>query len=100
MTLSIIAKFSDELARRVIKLYSGRDGIVLYPFLGSGTTAVAALREGRRYIGIEKEERYVLLARNNIKKAQMQTSLFDETPQVRTVYPCSAIGQSAAELQN
>lgn len=35
--------------------------------MGSGTTAIAALAEGRHYIGIEKEEKYVQLAKKNIK---------------------------------
>ena len=74
------AKFPEELARRVIKLYSDIGDIVLDPFLGSGTTAVVAMREGRSYIGIEKEEKYVALAMDNIKRAQIQTSLFDEIP--------------------
>ena len=73
------AKFPNELARRIIKLYSDQGDTVLDPFLGSGTTAIAALREGRHYIGIEKEEKYVVLARNNIKNALAQISLFDET---------------------
>jgi site-specific DNA-methyltransferase (adenine-specific) len=92
------AKFPEELARRVIKLYSNPGDIVLDPFLGSGTTAVAALREGRRYIGIEKEEKYVDLARNNIREAQMQLSLFDDAPSFRKVSPRSAIRQSAVGL--
>ncbi|MDR0786081.1 MAG: site-specific DNA-methyltransferase [Treponema sp.] len=92
------AKFPDELARRIIKLYSDKGDTVLDPFLGSGTTAIAALREGRRYIGIEKEEKYVDLARSNIKKARLQTLLFDEMPPARTVYPHNAIRQVVAGL--
>jgi site-specific DNA-methyltransferase (adenine-specific) len=94
------AKFPDELARRVIKLYSDPGDIVLDPFLGSGTTAVVAMREGRHYIGIEKEEKYVILARNNMKNANAQASLFDEAPPLRTVYPHSANRQVAAGPQS
>lgn len=94
------AKFPDELARRIIKLYSDKGDIVLDPFLGSGTTAIMAMREGRHYIGIEKEEKYVVLAQDNIKKASAQALLFDETPPPRTVYPHSAIRQVALGLQN
>jgi len=89
------AKFPFELARRVIKLYSDQGDIVLDPFIGSGTTAIVALKEGRHYIGIEKEEKYVALARSNIRKALEQTSLFDEAPSIRMVYPRSAIRQVA-----
>jgi DNA modification methylase len=90
------AKFPNELARRIIKLYSDRGDTVLDPFLGSGTTAIAALQEDRHYIGIEKEEKYVALARSNIKNALAQTSLFDEAPTIRTIYPNNAIRQVAA----
>ncbi len=42
------------------------DGIVLDPFLGSGTTALAAKMEGRHYIGIEKDAGYVEIARRRL----------------------------------
>jgi site-specific DNA-methyltransferase (adenine-specific) len=91
------AKFPEELARRVIKLFSDPDDIVLDPFMGSGTTAVAASKEGRQYIGIEKEKKYVLLAKENVKFSQVQASLFDT---VKIENPHSAIPLSAAVFQN
>lgn len=57
------AKFPLEIPRRVIKLLTAPDDIVLDCFMGSGTTALAAIREGRRYIGIELQPQYVELAR-------------------------------------
>lgn len=62
------AKFPVELPRRVIKLFTDKNDTVLDCFMGSGTTAIAALMEGRHYIGIEKEKKYVQLASKNIKK--------------------------------
>lgn len=56
------AKFPLELPRRVIKLLSSPSQIVLDCFMGSGTTGVAAIREGRQFIGIELIEDYVQLA--------------------------------------
>ena len=56
------SKFPVELPRRAIKLLTESDDIVLDCFMGSGTTAIAALSEGRRYIGIEKEKRSVEIA--------------------------------------
>ncbi len=56
------AKFPIELPRRVIKLLTARGDTVLDCFIGSGTTALAAIREGRNFIGIDIEERYVQLA--------------------------------------
>jgi len=57
------AKFPQELPRRTIKLLTSPGDLVLDCFIGSGTTAVAALQEGRHFIGIEKESKYVALAR-------------------------------------
>lgn len=60
------AMFPVELASRVIRLFSDPDEVVLDPFLGSGTTAIAAIRTGRHYIGIEKEAKYVNLSNERI----------------------------------
>jgi site-specific DNA-methyltransferase (adenine-specific) len=91
------AKFPEELARRVIKLFSDIDDIVLDPFLGSGTTVIAAYNESRQFIGIEKEEKYVSLSKENLKNVQMQASLFD-IPKKQNLY--NATLQSAAVFQN
>ena len=56
------AKFPLELPRRVIKLLTAPEDTVLDCFMGSGTTAVAAIRQGRNYIGIELQSHYVELA--------------------------------------
>jgi DNA modification methylase len=61
------AKFPEELAIRVIRLYSHERDVILDPFMGSGTTALAAISTNRRFIGIEKESQYVKLAEENIK---------------------------------
>jgi site-specific DNA-methyltransferase (adenine-specific) len=56
------SKFPVELPRRVIRLFTDLDDIVLDCFIGSGTTAIAAISEGRRYIGIDKEKQSVEIA--------------------------------------
>lgn len=58
-----------ELMRHLIKLLSPAEGAVLDPFCGSGTTGIAALLEGRRFIGIEREAEYVDIARARIAAA-------------------------------
>jgi len=51
-----------RLPQRAIRISSNRGGVVLDPFMGSGTTALACKIEERNYIGIEKEEAYIELA--------------------------------------
>jgi len=46
-------------------------GVVLDPFMGSGTTGIAALQEGRDFIGIEREAEYVEIARRRIEAAEL-----------------------------
>lgn len=60
------APFPIELPRRLIELYTYENDIVLDPFLGSGSTAIAALCAGRHYVGYEISQDYVELARNRI----------------------------------
>jgi site-specific DNA-methyltransferase (adenine-specific) len=61
------SKFPIELPSRVIRLLTDPGDMVLDCFLGSGTSAVAAIREKRKFIGIEKEPNSVRLARQQIK---------------------------------
>lgn len=59
--------FPVELPKRCIKLFSFKDDIILDPFLGSGTTLIAALEEGRKAIGIEIDRSYIEIAVKRIK---------------------------------
>ncbi|MBI1225312.1 MAG: site-specific DNA-methyltransferase [Bacteroidetes bacterium] len=68
------APFPLELPHRLIQLYSFETDVVLDPFMGSGTTAMAALRSGRKFVGYEIVEEYVKLAKKRIAAAQKQTS--------------------------
>jgi site-specific DNA-methyltransferase (adenine-specific) len=60
------APFPEELPKRLIQLYSYKDDVVLDPFMGSGTTALAALKSDRRFVGYDISEEYVKLANNRI----------------------------------
>ena len=61
------APFPEELPHRLIQLYSFETDVVLDPFMGSGTTAIAALKNKRNYIGFEIKEEYITLAEERIK---------------------------------
>jgi site-specific DNA-methyltransferase (adenine-specific) len=60
------APFPVALPRRLIELYTYEDDLVLDPFLGSGTTAVAAIETGRHYVGFDTEPEYITLAEERI----------------------------------
>jgi len=55
----------------------GAPETILDPFMGSGTTGVAAVRLGRKFIGIEREPKYFEIACRRIEDAQRQESLFE-----------------------
>lgn len=52
------------------------DSLILDPYMGSGTTGIAALQGGHRFIGIEIEPRYFAIARERIENAQRQVRMF------------------------
>ena len=52
---------------------------ILDPFMGSGTTGVAAVQMGRKFIGIEREPKYFDIACQRIEQAYAQQSLFDRS---------------------
>ena len=67
------------MARCIINSTDQGD-MVLDPFMGSGTTGVAALQNGRRFIGIELEPKYFDIARRRIEAEDRQVSFFDLMP--------------------
>lgn len=62
------APFPVELPRRCIELYTYSNEVVLDPFMGSGATAIAALTNGRRYVGYEVDTKYCDIAKCRIEK--------------------------------
>lgn len=62
---------------------AGRPKSILDPFMGSGTTGVAAMRMGRTFIGIEREPKYFDIACRRIEEAQKQAALFPHEEQPR-----------------
>lgn len=70
------AIMSIQVARRLIKTFTNENDIILDPFMGSGTTGVACLDLGRRFIGIEKNDKYVKIADERIKSREGIETLF------------------------
>lgn len=64
------APFPLDLPRRLIELYTYKADLVLDPFIGSGTTAVAAVEAGRHYVGFDTEPAYVEMAEARIAEAR------------------------------
>lgn len=81
------APFPVELPSRLVKLYTFVGDTVLDPFIGSGTTAVAALRNGRHYVGYDNSDEYCNVARKRIsdelremKREREQTKIIPPDP--------------------
>ncbi|KKM17505.1 hypothetical protein LCGC14_1675120 [marine sediment metagenome] len=72
------APFSEELCKRVIKLFSFPGQIVLDPFSGTGTTCYMSYILGRDYIGIDNSKKYCEYAENRIDTAEQQRELYQE----------------------
>ena len=65
------ATYPLRLITAIVGLLSPKGSVVLDPFCGSGTTCVAAARLGRRYIGIDKSEKYCEMARRRVDESLM-----------------------------
>ncbi len=75
------AVFPVDLPSWFIKLFTEPNDVVLDPFIGSGTTAVAALQLGRRYVGIDTEAEYVDLCKERLSDLQIQLPIVAEKNQ-------------------
>lgn len=73
------APFPEALPHRLIQLYSFKGDIILDPFMGSGQTAIAALKSERKYIGYDISKEYIELAEKRIASCKNQTIMdFDK----------------------
>lgn len=57
-----------DAVEEIVRNFTAEGGTVLDPFVGSGTTAVACLRNGRRFVGVDSSKRYVWIAKARITK--------------------------------
>ena len=70
------ATYSTILCRKLMLLYSKEGDTIYDPFMGTGTTAIACIREKRNYVGSELSPRYIDWAEKRINREHQQLSLF------------------------
>lgn len=80
------ATFPVELPSWFIKLFTKPGDIVLDPFMGSGTTAVACVQLSRRYIGMEMNEEYVAISKERLRAEENGTPDLFNTGEVGDLY--------------
>lgn len=66
------APFPVELPKRFIDLYTYKNDLVLDPFMGSGSTAIAAVSTERQWVGYEISSEYAAIARKRIAETEAQ----------------------------
>ncbi len=71
------APFPVDLPWRLIELYTYYDDLILDPFMGSGTTAVAAVRTGRHFVGYDTDPEYVRRALDRVEQARSEMQPLD-----------------------
>lgn len=86
------APFPVALPKRLIELYTYEEDLVLDPFIGSGTTAVAAIRTGRSYVGFDTHKSYVEQAKRRIAEEEERIRLHEaqESTPFRVYLPAVA----------
>jgi DNA modification methylase len=102
------APFPVALPGRLIELYTYEDDVVLDPFMGSGTSAVAAIRTGRHYVGYDTDSSYVRRARarcaqekraraTGSTKNQDKTPTRSRTPRANSATPVEVAGRDGED---
>lgn len=94
------APFPVELPQRLIELYTYRNDLVLDPFVGSGTTAVAAVRADRHFLGFDTDAGYVEQSRRRVaeERERLERVFARRSIPRRVVLP--AIPEPAEEAEN
>lgn len=81
------AMFPEELPRRLMKLFSYKNDIVLDPFNGAGTTTLVAGKLGRRFIGIDISQQYCDIALQRLEAVAKSLGLSDDYPRPAPLEP-------------
>ena len=94
------APFPVELPEQLIRLYTYAGDLVLDPFMGSGSTLVAASRLGRRYAGYDLDPAYVEIAERRVKEANAKPVPFSQpNPETAAALSESAIVDAGFEVR-
>ena len=94
------APFPVELPEWLIDLYTYENDLVLDPFLGSGSTAVAAVRTGRRFVGYDLDEAYVAIARERVKEEEQRRLEREDLAREPVVLPAAEAPAPATPLDD
>ncbi len=89
------APFPVELPEQLIRLYTFRNDLILDPFMGSGSSLVAAARLGRRYIGYDLDATYIDIARRRVEE-EVQTHQ-SESPATDDGKPAQKLAEDLLE---
>lgn len=87
------APFPVELPERLIRMYTYKDDLVLDPFIGSGSSAIAAVRTERRFVGYDLDPAYKEIALRRIDEERERLSQLEEWERNKVVLP--ALPQAA-----
>jgi site-specific DNA-methyltransferase (adenine-specific) len=95
------APFPVELPKRLIELYTYRGDVVLDPFMGSGSTAVAAVRAERHYLGFDTDPGYIELAQRRIVEERERIDALgsDAAPAFRVELPAVRSTDESIDFQ-
>lgn len=91
------AAFPVELPKWFMRLFTQPGDLVLDPFVGSGTTVLAALQLGRSYIGIDISPDYVEIARARVDETQISLPIVAEEPENYAVIDISTDSEQRAQ---
>jgi adenine-specific DNA-methyltransferase len=86
-------QFPVSIPRRLIKALTNKGAVVLDPYLGSGSTAVAALLEDRQFKGSDLEARYLKIASKRVKQAAKDVALVRPDAPPRVPQPGEAVSK-------
>jgi site-specific DNA-methyltransferase (adenine-specific) len=90
------APFPVELPEQLIRLYTFKDDLILDPFMGSGSSLVAAARLGRRYVGYDLDATYIEIARKRVE-TEMNSSPHESLATIEEGKPAQKLAEELLE---